>query len=180
MTIIPYVFLVLSLGFLTVPTAFGQVLTDQDIDIAMENAAKFTNRMGDLISECQDIEIEQSSSQAQECMQVISKYNTQIQDLETTHGNIINKMVPPIQEEEEEDENDVPNEATTEQDSSIGDIPIEPGHTIIPGGDVDQTFDNDVISGGESPVASHGSSNTNDNQQNEGEDSGNQNEGEGD
>jgi hypothetical protein len=40
-------------------------------------------------------------------------------------------MVPPVQqeeEEEEEDENDVPNEATTEQ-------------TIIPGGDVDQTFD---------------------------------------
>lgn len=176
MSIIPFVLVVL--GVLTIPTAFGSL--NEDMIDMYERADRFNEKMVTFIDECYE-RIELPIAEQQECTSVISKYNTQVQDLESTHGNIINKMVPPIQEdeEEEEDENDVPNEATTEQDPSIGDIPIEPGHTIIPGGDVDQTFDNDVMSGGESPVASHDSSNNNNNQQNEGEDSGNQNEGEG-
>ncbi|HEX5904512.1 MAG TPA: hypothetical protein VFY50_00525 [Candidatus Nitrosocosmicus sp.] len=180
MTIIPFVFLVLVV--LTIPTAFGS-LNEEMIDMyeQLNNADRFNERMHTFISECYE-RIDLPIAEQQECTSVISKFNTQVTDLESTHGNIINKMVPPVQqeeEEEEEDENDVPNEATTEQ-------------TIIPGGDVDQTYINEQSDSLQTPVAPHGntagqvgtdhddsSSDDNDSQLNEGGDSGNQNEGEG-
>jgi hypothetical protein len=73
--------------------------TDEQIN---QNIEDFTDKMGIFMNQCAD----QVETAAQECMSVVREYNTKIQQLQATHGQIINKYTA-VQEEEEEEEEDI-------------------------------------------------------------------------
>jgi hypothetical protein len=72
--------------------AYGS-LNDDMVDLyeQLNNADRFNKKMHTFISECYD-RIDLPIVEQQECTSVIGKFNSQVTDLESTHGNIINTV----------------------------------------------------------------------------------------
>jgi hypothetical protein len=124
--------------------AYGS-LNDDMVDMyeQLNNADRFNKKMHTFISECYD-RIDLPIVEQQECTSVIGKFNSQVTDLESTHGNIINTVTGNVagtvisdidesndNDNDNEDDNQQDNEASTDQ-SSMPPIYTDSGERIDP------------------------------------------------